>query len=60
MLYQHWNVVAPVAQWRQLDREYIQAVKKIVAEFLVGNVLSQIAIGGGDDPYVHMQSPDSA
>jgi hypothetical protein len=54
------SILAPLAQRWQLNREHIQAIEKIFSEFLVSNVLVQIAIGRGDNPDVDVQSSHSA
>jgi hypothetical protein len=60
VFHQHLDILAPLAQRWQLNREHIQAIEKIFSEFLVSNVLVQIAIGRGDNPDVDVQSSHSA
>ena len=51
---QQRNVLAPLAQWRQVDGDHVETVKQIFAEPAVANHLAQINIGGGDDAHVHL------
>ena len=44
----------------KFDGKNIQTVKQIFAKFLVGDVLLQIAVGGGDDPHIDVQRLHSA
>ena len=45
---QHRNVVAPLAQWRQLNMEDVEPVKKVRPELPFLDQLFQILVGGGD------------
>src|SRR5262249_53864984 len=54
------DVLAPLAQRRQSDREHIEAIVEILAELPVGDRLRQIAVGGGDDPRVGPQPARAA
>jgi len=60
VLHQHRNVRASLAQWGQLDGKYIQPVKQIFSKSPVGNILLQIAVGGGEDPHIDMEGVNSA
>src|SRR5262249_11452937 len=42
----------PLAQWRQINLHYIQAVVEVFAEFIGGDSLSQIAMRGGDQTHI--------
>src|SRR5262245_17814786 len=53
MTNQQRNVFGPVAQRRQQDREHVQPIKKIAAEFAVSDHLAQVAVGRGDQAHVH-------
>ena len=46
------NIAATLAEWRQGDRKSIKAVVEIGAELTAGDHRFQIAVRGGDDPYV--------
>lgn len=50
--HQGHDVVAPFTQGRQVNGKDIQAVVEIAAEFITPDQLTQIAVGGGDNPYV--------
>jgi hypothetical protein len=49
------HVLPPLAKRRQLDREHIQAVVEVVAEPPGLHFLSQVPVGGGDEPDVGLQ-----
>ncbi len=46
------NVLAALAQRRHGNRNHAQAVVKILAEGVLGDLLVEIAVGGGDDAHV--------
>src|SRR6478672_10077733 len=48
------NVLAPVSERRQLDRDDIEAVKEILPKLPSANFLAQVFIGGGEDACVHV------
>ena len=50
---QHWYIGFAVAQRGQLNGKDVQAIVQVFAKLLVGDVLTQIAIGGGDNSHVH-------
>ena len=52
---QFGDVFAALPQCRNIDGKYIQAIIKILSELTVARALREIAIGGGDDPYVHFE-----
>ena len=54
MLHQQRNVVAPLAQRRQLHRDDVQAVEQILAERAVRDHLREVAVGRGDDAHVDL------
>ena len=39
------DIIDPLAKGRHIDRDYVQPVIEILPEFLVGNLLHQIAVG---------------
>ena len=51
-LHQQRDVVGTLAQRRQVDREHVEPVVEIAAEFPVDNHLLEIAVGGGDQSNV--------
>ena len=53
VLGEHRNLVAPLAQRRQVDRDDVEAEEEVVAELAVGARLRQILVGRGDDADVH-------
>ena len=48
------NVLAPLAQGRNPDREDVQPVVEVGAEAAVGRHRPEVAVGGGDQPHVHL------
>ena len=53
-LRQQRDVLRPLAERRELDREDAEAVVQVLAERLLADGLEQVAIGGGDDPDVDL------
>src|SRR4051812_33020888 len=53
VLDQQHNVAGSFAKGRNRDRKNIQAVKKVIAESSRLHFLFQVAIGGGNYPYIH-------
>src|SRR3546814_20314169 len=49
MLDQRRNILAPVGQRRDRDRDHVEPVIQIFAETTLGDFLGQIARGGGND-----------
>ena len=49
-----------VAQWRDDNGEHVQPIVEIAAKQAVLHHLRQVAIGGGDDAHIHVQSPRAA
>ena len=54
LLGQQLDVVAPLAQRRQLDREDVQAVVQVLAQLARRDRLLDAAAGGGDDAHVDL------
>ena len=50
---QQGNVFQPLRQGRDVNRQNIDPVVKILAKELIFHQLFQIAVGGGDNPGVH-------
>src|SRR6516165_6544598 len=50
MLDERWDVSCPLAQRRQADRRYIDAVVQVLPKQALPNQLPQIVVGRGDDP----------
>ena len=46
---QFGNVLAPLAQRRQVDRHHVEPVVQVLAEAAVARFGQQVAIAGGDD-----------
>src|SRR5215469_8065788 len=55
MIHQQRNVFLALPQRRQVNCDDIQAIEKILTELAFAHQLSQIDVGGGDDPYVNLQ-----
>ena len=47
------DVLAPLAQRRQRNRDDVQAVIQVLAELAFGDELLEIALGAGDGAHVH-------
>src|SRR5271155_1689342 len=54
------DVLAPLAQWRYLDRENTQAIKEVLSETPSFDFLLEIPIGRGDDADVDFARPGVA
>ena len=54
------DVLAPLAQRRQHDRDDVEAVVQVLAEPALGDGLGQVLVGGGDDPDVGLQFLEAA
>src|SRR5262245_5626616 len=52
---QAWDVLPALSQRRGGDGEHIETVIKVCAETLLTDSALQVAIGGRDQPYVHLQ-----
>src|SRR5690606_32947013 len=48
-LQQERQIAHALAEWRHLNRKNVQAIKKIFAEFALGDRRRQVAVRGGDD-----------
>ena len=51
---EHRDVLAPLAQRRNVDRDDVQPVVEILLEPAVGDHLPQVAVGRGDHPHVDL------
>src|SRR5882724_10783531 len=54
------DVLAAIAKRRNLNRENIQAIEKITAEFAFGDQAAQVRVGGGDHAGIHVNGAGSA
>ena len=54
MAHQLGDILRPLGQRRHRDREDVQAVEQILAEAARRHVGGEIAVGGGDDPRIHL------
>ncbi len=54
VLDQQRNVFAALAQRRQIEGDYIQAVEKVLAEFPFLHHLPEVNVGGGNDAHVDL------
>ena len=48
------NVLAAIAQRRQVDAHHVEPIKQILAEVALGDFFLQIDVGGGDHAHVHL------
>jgi len=53
MLEQQRNVLAPLAQGRQLDHDHVEAVVQILAEAALVRALAQVVLGGRHDAGIY-------
>jgi hypothetical protein len=54
---QERDVLAPVTERRQVDRDDVQAVEEILAQHAVGDRAAQIAVGGRHQAHVDLHVP---
>src|SRR5437667_4629836 len=57
MIDERRDVVAPLTERRDLDRNDVQAVKEILLKFALGDHLAEIAVRGRDDAHVDAFGP---
>ncbi len=53
------NVIATLAQWRNLDRENRQTKKEVPAELSLINRPAQVFVRGGDYAHVNLHGPSA-
>ena len=58
--HQHGNIAGAIAQRRREDGKHLQPVIEVGAELFFRHHLGQVAIGGGNQPHVHLDRPRSA
>src|SRR5438093_799695 len=51
------DVLAPLGERRDADREHLQAVEEVLAEPALRDRLLQVGVGRGDEPHVRAQRP---
>src|SRR5215471_4314588 len=51
---QDGDVLGTLPQWRQRDREGVEAIEKILPELTRGQRLLERTVGGGKDPHTHL------
>ena len=56
MVGEQGNILAPLAQWRQMDFDGIQPEEQVFAEAAAGDLVAQIGVGGRDDAHVYVLS----
>jgi hypothetical protein len=54
------QVFEPFAQRRQHDRHHVEAVVEVLAEVAGVDRRFEVAMSGGDQPYVELQRPAAA
>src|SRR6266536_6386180 len=54
------DVLAAVAQRRELDRNHVQAIEEILAEDTFLHRALEVTVGGGDEPHVYLDVPGIA
>src|SRR5690606_35621472 len=54
------QVLEPLAQRRQVDRDDVEAVVEVLAELAVADQLFEVAVGGGDQAHVDAEGLDAA
>ena len=60
VLHQQRDVVAPLAQRRQVDREHVEPVEQVFAETPLAHGLAEVFVGRGHHAHVHPQRPGAA
>ena len=55
VLHQEWNIVAPVAQWWQLERDHVEPVIEVLAKRTGCDHCRQVGVGRADDPDIHFR-----
>ena len=53
---QQGDVFAAVFQIRHLDGKHVQTVVEVLAETPLGDLVFQIAVGGGNDAYIDLDA----
>ena len=48
------DVLAPLAQRRQVDREHVEPVEEVLAQLAVGDRLGRVLVGGGHHAHVDL------
>ena len=54
MTYEKWNVLAPLAKRRDVNRDDVQAIEQVFAETILGNLALEILVRRGEDADVHL------
>jgi hypothetical protein len=54
------DVLASLTERRNVDRQDVQSVEEIFPEAMVGDLLHQVPIGGGDQPYIDVDRPGAS
>ena len=60
VVHQDRDVLAPLAQRRQVDRDDVEPVEEVVAELPLGDQRAQVALAARDDPDVDRNLPRPA
>ena len=50
------NILDPLAQRWDLDREDVEAVEQVLAKRVISDLLLEIPVRRGDDPHVHVDA----
>src|ERR1700758_4220699 len=53
MLYEEWNIFGALAERRNDDGKYIEAIIKIATKLTFGDHFFQVAMGSGNDSHVN-------
>src|SRR5207253_10553265 len=53
MVYQQGNILSTLAQRRQMNRNYVNAIIKVFAKAVLSDSLFKILVGRGDQPNVY-------
>ena len=54
MPHQQRDILAPIAQGRQVDANDVKAVEEVLAKTALSDEGFQILVGGGDDAHIHL------
>src|SRR5690606_18179272 len=52
-IYQNWNIIPSFIQWRNLDKDHRQPVKKIFPEFFLFYFFFKVFIGRSNYPNIY-------
>src|SRR5512132_3455309 len=60
LLGERQDVLAPFAQWRNADGQYLQPIVKVLAEQAAPYLVPELAVRCAHHPRIHREGPDVA